>query len=173
MRRSSLRPPVGWPLFLILGVTYFATAYLLLGALFLSIGSLATTVRDVQTLSFPVTMMQLMMYLFATYAMSQQGSTIELVGILFPFSSPFVMLARAAQRPLPVAAPGGSRLASLVGGDHRPGRRTGVQGAGDEERGRRAPAPWSARPAHWPAQATCLNVDFTFLGADMGRTRRE
>ncbi len=96
----ALTPPaLGWPLFLALGVAYFATAYLLLGSLFLSIGSLATTVRDVQTLSFPVTMMQLMVFLFATYAMSQQGSTIELAGILFPFSSPFVMLARAANDP--------------------------------------------------------------------------
>jgi ABC-2 type transport system permease protein len=89
-------PALGWPLFLTLGVTYFATAYLLLGALFLAIGSQAATVRDVQTLSFPVTMLQLVMYLFATYAMSQQGKPIELAGILFPFSSPFVMLARAA-----------------------------------------------------------------------------
>jgi len=89
-------PALGWPLFLILGVIYFATAYLLLGSLFLAIGSLATTVRDVQTLSFPVTMMQLMVFLFATYAMSQSGSAVELGGIIFPLSSPFVMLARAA-----------------------------------------------------------------------------
>lgn len=96
----ALTPPaLGWSLFLILGIAYFATAYLLLGSLFLSIGSLAATVRDVQTLSFPVTMMQLMVFLFATYAMSQQGSAIELAGILFPFSSPFVMLARAANDP--------------------------------------------------------------------------
>jgi ABC-2 type transport system permease protein len=92
-------PALGWPLFLILGVVYFATAYLLLGSLFLAIGSLATTVRDVQTLSFPVTMLQLMVFLFATYAMSQQGSAVELAGIAFPWSSPFVMLARAANDP--------------------------------------------------------------------------
>lgn len=93
---SLTAPALGWPMFLILGVIYFATAYLLLGSLFLAIGSLATTVRDVQTLSFPVTMMQLMVFLFATYAMSQQGSPVELAGMAFPFSSPFVMLARAA-----------------------------------------------------------------------------
>jgi ABC-2 type transport system permease protein len=92
-------PALGWPLFLALGVIYFATAYLLLGSLFLAIGSLATTVRDVQTLSFPVTMMQLMVFLFATYAMSQPGQPSELAGIAFPFSSPFVMLGRAANDP--------------------------------------------------------------------------
>jgi ABC-2 type transport system permease protein len=50
-------PAVGWPLFAALGVVYFAMAYLLLGALFLTIGSMATSVREVQTLSMPVTMM--------------------------------------------------------------------------------------------------------------------
>lgn len=89
-------PAVGWPAFFVLGVTYFAMAYLLLGSLFLSIGSMATTVRDVQTLSFPVTMLQLVVFFFAGYAMSQPGSPIEWAAILIPFSSPFAMLARAA-----------------------------------------------------------------------------
>ena len=35
-------PAVGWPLFLALGVAYFAMAYLLLGSVFLAIGSMAT-----------------------------------------------------------------------------------------------------------------------------------
>ena len=56
-------PGVGWPLFLVLGVTYFAMAYLLLGAVFLAIGSLASTVREVQTLSMPVTMLQVFLSL--------------------------------------------------------------------------------------------------------------
>ena len=74
-------------------------AYLLLGAVFLSIGSMATTVREVQTLSMPVTMMQLMVFFLATFAMTQPGSAIELFSVVFPFSSPFAMLARAAQDP--------------------------------------------------------------------------
>lgn len=92
-------PAVGWPLLIVLGVLYFSMAYLLLGSVFLSIGSLAATVREVQTLSMPVTMMQLMLFFFATYAMTQPGSAIELAAALFPFSSPFAMLARAAQDP--------------------------------------------------------------------------
>ena len=90
-------PAIGWPLFLGLGVVYFAMAYLLLGSVFLAIGSMATTVREVQTLSMPVTMMQLVVFFFASYAMTQPGSTVELAAIAFPFSSPFAMLARAAQ----------------------------------------------------------------------------
>ncbi len=89
-------PAVGWPVFLALGVIYFALAYLLLGSVFLAIGSMAATVRDVQTLSFPVTMLQLIVFLFATYAATQTGQPIELLAAVIPFSSPFTMLARAA-----------------------------------------------------------------------------
>jgi ABC-2 type transport system permease protein len=92
-------PGVGWPLFLALGVTYFAMAYLLLGSVFLAIGSLASTVREVQTLSMPVTMAQVFLFLFATLAVSDQGGWMEWAGMAIPFSSPFVMLARAAQEP--------------------------------------------------------------------------
>ena len=72
-------------------------AYLLLGSVFLAIGSLATTVREVQTLSMPATMMQLLVFFLAGYAMTQPGSPVELAAVAFPFSSPFAMIARAAQ----------------------------------------------------------------------------
>lgn len=90
-------PGVGWPLFFGLGVLYFAMGYLLLGSVFLAIGSMATTVREVQTLSMPVTMLQLLVFFFASYTMSRIGEPLELAGAAFPLSSPFVMLARAAQ----------------------------------------------------------------------------
>ncbi len=90
-------PAVGWPMFFALGIVYFASAYLVLGAVFLTVGSMASTVREVQTLSMPVTMMQLMVFFLASYAMTQPGSGIEAFAIIFPFSSPFAMLARAAQ----------------------------------------------------------------------------
>jgi ABC-2 type transport system permease protein len=90
-------PGVGWPLFLLLSVAYFAMGYLLLGSVFLAIGSLATTVREVQTLSMPVTMLQVFLFLFATLAASAQGEWLEWAAIAFPFSSPYAMLARAAQ----------------------------------------------------------------------------
>jgi ABC-2 type transport system permease protein len=89
-------PGVGWPLFLLLAITYFAMGYLLLGSVFLAIGSLATTVREVQTLSMPVTMMQVFLFLFATLAIGDRGGWVEWTAMTFPFSSPFTMVARAA-----------------------------------------------------------------------------
>ena len=80
-------PAVGWAVFL------------LLGSVFLTIGGMASTVREVQTLSMPVTMMQLMVFFFASYALAHPGSAIEWSAVVFPLSSPFAMLARAAQGP--------------------------------------------------------------------------
>ena len=95
---GALPPPaVGWPLFLLLGVAYFSMGYLLLGSVFLTIGSMAATVREVQTLSMPVTMLQLLVFFFASYAMAKTGSAMELAATIFPLSSPYAMLARAAQ----------------------------------------------------------------------------
>uniref|UniRef100_UPI0035942598 ABC transporter permease n=1 Tax=Blastomonas sp. TaxID=1909299 RepID=UPI0035942598 len=90
-------PATGWPLFMALGVGYFAMAYLLLGSLFLGIGAMATTVREVQTLSMPATMGQLLVFFVAAYSVTRMGEPVELFAVIFPFSSPFAMLARAAQ----------------------------------------------------------------------------
>jgi ABC-2 type transport system permease protein len=92
-------PAVGWPVFLMLGVAYFTLAYLMLGALFLGIGAMAATVREVQTLSMPVTMLQLINFFFASYTVTKIGEPIEQIACIFPFSSPFAMIARAAQEP--------------------------------------------------------------------------
>ncbi|QZD91486.1 ABC transporter permease [Qipengyuania xiapuensis] len=92
-------PALGWPLFALLGVAYFAMGYLLLGSLFLTIGGMATTVREVQTLSMPVTMAQLLVFFLAAYSMTSPGTPLELFAAAFPLSSPFAMLARAAQSP--------------------------------------------------------------------------
>ncbi len=89
-------PAVGWSLFFALGVVYFSMGYLLLGSIFLAIGSLATTVREVQTLSMPVTMLQLLNFFFASFAMAVPGSWVEKAAMAVPFSSPFIMLAKAA-----------------------------------------------------------------------------
>ncbi len=92
-------PAVGWPMFLILAVVYFAMAYTLLGSLFLGIGAQAATVREVQTLNMPVTMGQMMIFFFASYAVDHMGDPVEMAAAIFPFSSPFTMIARAAQEP--------------------------------------------------------------------------
>jgi ABC-2 type transport system permease protein len=92
-------PAVGWPIFAGLCFTYFIMAYLMLGALFLGIGAMAATAREVQTISTPVTMAQMMNFFFATYALTKTGEPIELFAAVFPFSSPFAMIGRAALEP--------------------------------------------------------------------------
>ena len=89
-------PAVGWPMFLALGIIYFTMAYLLLGSLFLTIGAMAASVREVQTLSMPVTMLQLMVFFLSAANIGQIGTPLELASVAFPLSSPFAMLARAA-----------------------------------------------------------------------------
>jgi ABC-2 type transport system permease protein len=92
-------PAVGWPLFVILALLYYAANYLLLGALFLGIGSQANSVREVQTLSMPVTVAQMLVFLLASFAVGQPNNLIGIGAAIFPFSSPLAMIARAAQLP--------------------------------------------------------------------------
>ena len=97
---ATLPPPaVGWTSFLALAIIYFAMNYLLLGALFLTIGAQASTVREVQTLSMPVTFAQVLIFGFAATAIGAPDSAGALLAAIFPFSSPMVMLARAAEEP--------------------------------------------------------------------------
>lgn len=97
---SALPPPaVGWPAFLALAVIYFMMSYLLLGAVFLGIGGQASTAREVQTLSMPVTMAQVVVFAVAATAVGSPDSPRALATAVFPLSSPFVMLARAAELP--------------------------------------------------------------------------
>ena len=74
-------------------------SYLLIGATFLGIGAQASTVREVQTLSMPVTVAQVLIFGFAALAIGSPDSPIAIGGALFPLSSPLVMVARAAERP--------------------------------------------------------------------------
>ena len=95
---SSLPPPaVGWPMFLLLGPIYFAMSYLLIGAVFLGIGAQASTVREVQTLSMPVTMAQVVIFGLASLGVGDPNGPEALGAAIFPLSSPFAMLARAAE----------------------------------------------------------------------------
>ncbi|MES2119815.1 MAG: ABC transporter permease [Pseudomonadota bacterium] len=97
---QALPPPaVGWPAFLALAVLYFAMNYLLLGSVFLTIGAQASTAREVQTLSMPVTFGQVLLFGFASTAIGAPDSANALAAAAFPLSSPMVMLARAAERP--------------------------------------------------------------------------
>ncbi|MEO7277625.1 MAG: ABC transporter permease [Sphingomicrobium sp.] len=97
---QTLPPPaVGWPAFLALAIIYFAMNYLLLGSVFLTIGAQASTAREVQTLSMPVTFGQVLLFGFASTAIGASDSNNAIIAAIFPLSSPMVMLARAAERP--------------------------------------------------------------------------
>ncbi len=92
-------PAIGWPLFAVLGIVYFVMLYLLLGALYLGIGAQAGSVREVQTLSLPLTMAQLIVFALGSAAAARPDSPLGLAAAILPWSSPFAMLARAAEQP--------------------------------------------------------------------------
>lgn len=90
-------PAVGWSAFAFLCVLYFAMSYLLIGAAFLGIGAQASTVREVQTLSMPITMGQVVIFAIASAAAGDLNGTPGIGAALFPLSSPFAMVAWAAE----------------------------------------------------------------------------
>ena len=96
---SLATPAVGWTAFVTLVLVYFSMSYLLIGATFLGIGAQASTVREVQTLSMPVTMAQVVLFGFASLGVGRPMSTEAISAAIFPLSSPFAMIARAAEQP--------------------------------------------------------------------------
>jgi len=92
-------PAVGWPVFVALLIAYFVGNYLLLGAVFLGIGSQAGSPREVQVMALPVTMLQLVLYGFASAGVAHPDRWIAIAAAIFPWSSPLAMIARAAELP--------------------------------------------------------------------------
>jgi ABC-2 type transport system permease protein len=97
MALPAVVPAVGWPAFIALLLLYYATNYMLLGALFLGIGGQASNIREIQTLSMPVTFLQLGVLLLAMNAIGQEGGALMWTAYVVPFSSPLSMVALAAQ----------------------------------------------------------------------------
>lgn len=94
--RLSVVPAIGWPMFVLLTGIYFFLAFLLLGAMFLSAGALASTVREIQMLSLPLTFLQVGVFALASAAANAPGSGIATVAQWVPWASPLAMSARAA-----------------------------------------------------------------------------
>ena len=90
-------PAVGWPAFLGFCLVYFTMSYLLIGGAFLGIGAQAGTVREVQTLSMPVTMIQVLIFFAAQLGVGDPYGREAIATAIFPLTSPFAMIARAAE----------------------------------------------------------------------------
>ncbi|MFM2100575.1 MAG: hypothetical protein RLZZ366_2114 [Pseudomonadota bacterium] len=96
MNLATYAPAIGMPTFLILSAAYFSTAYMLLGAVFLGVGAQASTMREIQMMSLPITLLQVGMFGLATAAAGNPESQLARFAQIFPFSSPFAMAARGA-----------------------------------------------------------------------------
>lgn len=92
-------PAVGLPMFGLLFFAYFVTSYMLLGAAFLGLGAQASTQRELQMMSLPITIFQVAMWGLASATALDPDSWLGIVAAVFPFSSPFAMVARAANSP--------------------------------------------------------------------------
>lgn len=96
---TALDPAVGLGPFLALGIVYFAMGYFLLGAVFLGVGAQASSIREIQMMSLPITFFQMGMFGLASAAAGSPGTVLAYVAELFPFSSPFAMAAKGATDP--------------------------------------------------------------------------
>jgi ABC-2 type transport system permease protein len=99
MTMPEVGPAVGWPVFLVLILVYYAANYMLLGALFLGIGGQASNIREIQTLSMPVTLLQVFVFILAMSAVGGTSGIAVWAAYILPFSSPLAMVAFAAQHP--------------------------------------------------------------------------
>ncbi len=96
---SQFTPAIGLPLFVTFCAAYFALAFMLLGAVFLGIGAQASTMREIQMMSLPITVFMMGMFGLASAAAGAPGTGVARFAEIFPFSSPFAMAAHGATDP--------------------------------------------------------------------------
>ena len=117
---AELRPAIGLLPFTALFAAYFAMAYLLLGSVFLSVGAQASSMREIQMLSLPITVIQVGMFALSSAAASHPGSRLALFAEVFPLSSPFGDGRPRRRATRAVAALRRARVAGALGRDlHR------------------------------------------------------
>jgi ABC-2 type transport system permease protein len=90
-------PATGWSIWIALLLLYYAANYMVLGSLFLGIGGQASNIREIQTISMPVVLLQLMVLLLAMNAIGSENETLGWIAYIFPLSSPLAMVAYGAQ----------------------------------------------------------------------------
>lgn len=94
---GNVAPAVGWAAFGLLTLAYMITNFLLYGSLFLGLGSLAATTREIQMLSFPITILQMFAYFIPLANLrGDGGGGLQRFAEIFPFTSPYSMVAKAA-----------------------------------------------------------------------------
>jgi ABC-2 type transport system permease protein len=97
---SKYAPAVGWTAFLWLVLAYMITNFMLYGSLFLGIGSLAATTREIQMLSFPITILQMIAYFIPLSNLKgNSDGAFQRFAEIFPFTSPYSMVSKAALDP--------------------------------------------------------------------------
>ena len=90
-------PAIGWPAFALLTTLYYASNFMVLGSLFLGIGAQASNIRDVQTLTMPVALIQAAVFLLAMMVVDSDQGLLTWFAYIFPFSSPLAMIVFAAR----------------------------------------------------------------------------
>ena len=90
-------PAIGWPIFLTLIALYYVANYMILGALFLGIGGQASNIREIQTLSMPVTLLQVFVFLLSMTTLRNSSPWVIWTAYILPFSSPLSMVGLAAR----------------------------------------------------------------------------
>lgn len=96
MTLPEVGPAVGWPIYLLLVLIYFMVNYMLIGALFLCIGGQASNIREIQTLSMPVTLLQGAVFVLALTVIGHDSGFMVWFAYIFPFSSPLAMVSLGA-----------------------------------------------------------------------------
>ena len=96
----DVAPAVGWPIWVVLVLLYYTTNFLLLGALFLGIGAQASNIREIQTISMPVTMLQLLLFFLVVTVAAPNLGALPLAVDILPFTSPMAMIAVGAESEL-------------------------------------------------------------------------
>lgn len=92
-------PAVGWPAYSLLALLYFVSSYLLFGGVLLGLGAQFSSMREIQSITLPATMIQLILFAFASSVVGRPDSPGALAAATFPLSSPLAMIARAGEAP--------------------------------------------------------------------------
>jgi ABC-2 type transport system permease protein len=92
-------PAVGLPVYASLMLLYFIASYLLFGGVLLGLGAQLSSMREIQSITLPATMVQLVLFVLASSVVGHPHSPGATALAIFPLTSPLVMIARAGESP--------------------------------------------------------------------------